>query len=117
MCVRRNAGGALPPGTFARGSPVRALHELIGAERDRVSELMTQLQHSSEELEKQRAAAAAASNALTSAAVASGLGLGMDGSLEDGGGAAAAGAGSSSRDDAGATGSVTPGQIAQALKR
>ena len=43
------------------------LHELIGVERERVTELMSQLQQSAAELEKQREASAAAGNALRSA--------------------------------------------------
>ena len=40
------------------------LHELIGVERERVTDLMAQLQLSAAELEKQREAAASAGNAL-----------------------------------------------------
>ena len=55
---------------MARGSPARVLHELIGVERERVTELMAQLQLSAVELEKQREAAAAAGDSLRSAVAA-----------------------------------------------
>ena len=67
----RASGGAVS-GNIARGSPARVLHELIGVERERVTELMAQLQLTSADLERQREAAAAAGNALRSAIASEG---------------------------------------------
>jgi hypothetical protein len=44
----RAAGGPAPPGgVLARGSPARALHELVAVERERIGELLTALAESS----------------------------------------------------------------------
>ena len=115
-CVRAS-GGAIG-GNVARGSPARVLHELIGVERERVTELMSQLQLTAADLEKQREAAAAAGNALRSAAMAEGGDfLAIAEGDEEGGGDEGDGVGMAASVSGGFSGGIGSGNVAKAIKR